>query len=136
MLDPGSVPPVDAEEMLSRFVLTRRHINQQSQLLKADAFVPHPHTELSVTRGRDATDAEIWQVGQRVAEKRAKTLVGRGDAIAATYWGQRLKVVADPVAGNPNHANVAGWPSDDKPAQKLIAQEIAAVAKFVAFAEA
>jgi hypothetical protein len=135
MLDPASVPSVDAQEMLSRFVLTRRYVNQQSKLLKSDAFVPHPHTELSVTRGRDATDLEIWNIAKNVAATRSKTLIGRGDALAATYIGQRLNVLAAPVEGNPNHANVTGWPHDDKPAQKLIAQEIAAVAKFVAYLE-
>jgi hypothetical protein len=43
--------------------------------------------------------------------------------------------VAAPIVANPNRASVEGWSSDDKPAQKLIAQEIAAVAKCVAFAE-
>ena len=53
--------------------------------------------------------------------------------LAATYLSQEnLKVLADPVEGNPNHANVNGWPSaDDKAGQIMIAKEIAAVAKFV-----
>lgn len=60
-----------------------------------------------------------------------RTLYGRGDALAATYVSQELKVVADSTKGNPNHANVVDWPVNDKPAQKLIAEEIAAVARFV-----
>ena len=45
---------------------------------------------------------------------------------------QKLKTIADPVEGNTNHVNITNWPSAaDKAAQKLIAQEIAAVAKFV-----
>ncbi|MBL8819682.1 MAG: hypothetical protein JNL58_26890 [Planctomyces sp.] len=36
------------------------------------------------------------------------------------------------ILTNPNHVNITNWPSAaDKPAQKLIAQEIAAVARFL-----
>ena len=134
MLDPLNVPAVDPNEMLSRFVLSRRHINQQAKTVKADAFVPHPYDELSVTRQLAATDAEIWSVGEDVAAARqpCKTLYGRGDALAATYLGQSLDVVSDPVKGNPNHVVVLKWPVDDKAAQLLIAKEIAAVAKYIA----
>jgi len=44
---------------------------------------------------------------------------------------ERIHVNAEPTAGNPNHANVSDWPAD-KPAQKIIAQELAAKAKFAA----
>ena len=132
MLDPDNVPDVDEHETLSRFILTKRHVNQETKLLKAAAFVPHPYDELSVTRDRDASDEEVWSAGRAVAKQRDKPLIGRGDAIAATYVGQKLKTIPDPVDGNPNHVNVANWPANDKAAQKMIAQEIAAVAKFIA----
>ena len=138
MLDPENVPDVGLNERLSRFVLTKRHVNQQTKELKAAAFVPHPYEELSVTRDLQATEAEIWSVGFEIAEVRAKSegrdihLIGRGDVIAATYVNLKLKTIPDPVNENPNHVNITDWPSaDDKPKQKLIAQEIAAVAKFV-----
>ncbi|MEX2120214.1 MAG: hypothetical protein WD847_11520 [Pirellulales bacterium] len=35
------------------------------------------------------------------------------------------------IPKNPNHANIGGWPMD-KPAQKIIALEIAATAVFLA----
>ncbi len=139
MLDPANVPNVDAQEMTARFVVAKRHVNKQISALRAEAFVPHPYEELSVTRLIEMTDEEIWAVGRQVAAARtpSRTLRGRGDVLAATYIGQNLEVVADPVARNPNHANVTGWPSaDDEAAQFMIAKEIAAVAKFVAFAEA
>lgn len=135
MLDPANVPVVGSNERLSRFVLSKRHLNRQDPqniLLKGDAFVPHPHEELSVTRDLVATEDEIWAAGRDVAEKRGQTLYGRGDAIAATYHSQKLKTIKAPVDGNPNHVNVTDWPSaDDKPAQMQVALEIAAVAKFV-----
>lgn len=134
MLDPDDVPPVDPQEMLSRFILSSRHFNRHSCTLKADAFVPHPHQELSVTRDREAAIEEIRQAGTEVAKKRGKTLFGRGDALAATYIGQDLEPTAAPINGNPNHVNVIGWPME-KHAQKLIAKEIAAVARLVEFPE-
>ena len=101
--------------------------------------MPHPYEELSVTRLIQITDDEVWRVGQAVAAARTppRTLYGRGDVLAATYRSQpNLDVVADPVEGNPNHANVTGWPpADDETAQIMIAKEIAAVAKFVPLPE-
>lgn len=135
MLDPANVPDVDNEELTARFVVSRRHFNKQTGTLKADAFVPHPYEELSVTRLIYITEVEIWGLGQKVAAARTppRTLHGRGDVLAASYRSQRnLDVIAVPVEGNPNHANVIGWPSaDDEAGQVMIAKEIAAVAKFV-----
>jgi hypothetical protein len=72
MLDPANVPDVDAGEMTARFVVSKRHINRQTGTLKADAFVPHPYEELSVTRLIQITDEEIWGVGHRVAAARMR----------------------------------------------------------------
>jgi len=134
MLDPSKIPDVDSHEMTARFVVSKRHMNRQSLTLKADAFVPHPHEELSVTRLIEMTESEIWGIGRNIAAARTprRTLRGRGDVLAATYVGQQLEVVAVPVEGNPNHANVTGWPpADDEDRRLMIAKEIAAVARFV-----
>lgn len=131
MLNPDNVPDVDVQERLSRYILTKRHVNQETKLVKANAFVPHPYDELSVSRDRDASEAEIWAFGHDVAKRRDKPLIGRGDVVAATYISLKLKTIPDPIDGNPNHVNITEWPRNDKAAQKLIAQEIAAVAKFV-----
>ena len=134
MLDPANVPQIDVQERTARFVLSKRHVNKRTLTLKADAFVPHPYRELSVTRLVEITKDEIWAVGRHVAAARTppRTLRGRGDVLVATYLGQKLDVIADPVDGNPNHANVTGWPSpDDEAGQVMIAKEIAAVARFV-----
>jgi hypothetical protein len=133
MLDPANVPAVDDTETTARFVVSMRHFNRETGTLKADAFVPRPHRELSVTRLTKVTDEEVWGVGQAVADARIppRTLHGRGDVLASGYRSQpNLDVLADPVAGNPNHANVTGWP-DEESAQVMIAKEIAAIADFV-----
>lgn len=130
MLDPDKpVPEVGRNETLSRFILSRSHFRPSDGTAKQNAFVPHPHTALSVNRDLEATVDETWQAGLRVANQRSKTLYGRADALAATYLSQSLNAEAKPLAGNPNHVNVVDWP-EDKAAQKNIAQEIAAVATF------
>ncbi|NUQ60909.1 MAG: hypothetical protein HUU20_00360 [Pirellulales bacterium] len=103
--------------------------------MKAAAFLPPGNGKESVTRHRDATEAEVWQAGQAAAAKRNQTLYARGDVLAATCESQRLTVEADPIEDNPNHTNVVGWPMDDKAACKLIAEEIAVAARFVPLLE-
>lgn len=107
-----------------------RHIRNSDNTVKADAFIPHPHEELSVNRDKDATDQETWSVGFLVARKLNRTLRGRADALAATYPSQQLTTIAAPIPGNPNHVNVCNWPSK-KPEQMLKAKEIAEKAKLL-----
>lgn len=110
MLDMNHVPEVDRSETLSRFVVSGRHIRNSNETVKADAFVPHPHEELSVNRDKDASSEETWNAGYGVADKLKRTLHGRADALAATFHSQQLTTVAAPIADNPNHVNVCNWP--------------------------
>lgn len=137
MIDPRHVPDVEPDETLARFILSSRHIRSSDDTIKPDAFIPHPSNELSVTRHRDATDDEVWNVGRAVAEVQQRTLHGRGDVVAAAFLERGLALQAAPVIGharlpdNPNHANVTGWPKDDKGRQRLLALGVAAQAKLV-----
>lgn len=130
MIDPGDVPEVNGQELLARYVLFRSHIRGSDMTLKPDAFMPPPNLELSVTRHLMASNKEIWHVGESVAEQREKNLLGRADIDTAVCVEQRLAVSAAPIEGNPNHAHVTNWPQD-KPAQKSIAQQLAAASNFV-----
>jgi len=96
--------------------------------VKANAFIPHPWPNLSVTRHVGLTKEELWEAGREIAEERPATLYGRADVHASTITTQSLNIV--PTATPRNHANITGWPPD-KPSQKMIAQEIAAAAQFV-----
>ena len=137
MIDAHDVPEVEPDERLARFVFSSRYIRRGDNTIKPDAFVPHPHNELSVTRHRDATESELWNAGRAVAEIRRRKLYGRGDVDAGAFLERGLGLCADPVIGhailpdNPNHANVTGWPKDDRGRQRLLALEIAAQAKLV-----
>lgn len=129
MIDPANVLAVGSEELLARYILFSKHV-RADQTLKPEAFMPHPHSDLSVTRHLMATEAELLSIGQDVAERRGRTLCGRGDIKASACAEQGLETHAAPLPHNPNHANITGWPAD-KPAQKNIAQEIAAASIFV-----
>jgi hypothetical protein len=129
MIDPANVPEVAPSETLARFILYGKHIRPSDQTLKPDAFMPHPYLDLSVTRHLLASEDELWTVGQGIAELQGRPLHGRGDIRADTCDAEGLRVQADPVEGNPNHAIVVDWPAE-KSAQKSIAQQIAAAAKF------
>src|SRR5262249_44261054 len=81
--------------------------------------------ELSVTRLREATDSELWDVGARVASESGRKLHGRADLAVQRFLSQKLRVQADVLADNPNHAKVTGWPSD-KGQQIIVAKQLAA----------
>jgi hypothetical protein len=131
MLDPTNVPPVESDELLARYIFSDRHFSRENRRVKAGAFMPASDGAISVTRHREAAQEEVWHVGQAVARLRAATLYARADVLSATCESWQLSVEPAPVAGNPNHANVVGWPMQDKARRKLIAEEIALAAKFI-----
>ena len=136
MLDPTNVPAVEPNELLARYIFSDRHFSRENRRVKAGAFMPAPDGAISVTRHREATQEEVWHVGETIARLRDMTLYARGDVLAATCASQQLNVEEAPIEGNPNHANVVGWPMQDKARRKLIAGEIALAAKFVPLPEA
>jgi hypothetical protein len=121
--------PVAADEQLARFVLFSKWFRSDATV-RPEAFMPHPHVDLSVTRHQSLSEQEIWAIGQGVAAVRGVPLYGRADICVADILRQSLKVVAAPVQSNPNHANVIDWP-EQKPAQKIIALQLAAAAKYL-----
>ena len=124
MTPPASPPDIIGdEEPLARYIFFKSHVRADGTV-KQDAFIPHPHPDLSVTRHICLTDEQIWTHGKTVSVLRKLALIGRADRIAQDYRDQKLLLSAAPVHGNLNHANITGWPAD-KPAQKIIAQLIA-----------
>ncbi len=125
----GSPPNVvDDSELLARFILFSNRIRSDGSV-KPDAFIPFPWPDLSVTRHVGLSEAEIWELGQQVADSQTKPLYGRADVEASTIICQGLRIV--PTLTPRNHADVTGWPLD-KPSQKIIAQELAATAEWIA----
>lgn len=129
MTEEGPGTAIASDEILARFILFKGWIRNDGTV-KQDAFVPPRDLDLSVTRLRYLLEQEVWRIGQTIAGARPATLHGRADIPAAEVRQRELDVVPRPVADNPNHAVVIGWPSD-KPAQKIIAQELAAKSSFM-----
>ena len=121
--------PIGDDEQLARFVLFSKDICTSGQRVKPDAFIPHPYTDLSVTRHNELSEKQLWNVGRNVATARKRTLYGRADVSTVTVKRQSLSIESQPVKGNPNHANILGWPKE-KPAQKIIALELAAASTY------
>lgn len=117
-------------ERLSRYILQSNFIRPSDNTVKPNAFIPYPNKDLSVTRHIGLEQDAIWSMGEDVAQQTGKKLYGRADNQAVTYLDQKLIVSPAPRTGNPNHANVGGWPAD-KPMQKMIAIEIAAKSRYV-----
>ncbi len=120
-------------ENLARFVLFSGWIRHADQTIKPDAFIPYPHSDLSVTRHQNLTEESLWKIGQAIAIARRTTLYGRADLRAATVRQQSLEIEPAPIEGNPNHANIFRWPAD-KPSQKIIAQQLAAASTYRSYA--
>ena len=120
---------LEDSEALSRFI-TFRGWFRQDQSLRPDGFIPHPYPDLSVSRQKGLTVEQLWAIGNAIAalQKPSRTLYGRADLTVGMVRAIKLSVVSQPVPENENHAAIIDWPND-KPAQKLLAQELAAAAK-------
>ena len=122
---------VDDAELLARF-MTKKDWVRSDGTVKQDAFVPPRDLHFSVTRHGSLAENEIWEIGQGVADqisRRPRTpFYGRADLRASAVTQiQPLRVVPFPLAENPNHAHIDGWPLD-KSDQKRLAQDLAAAA--------
>lgn len=119
---------VSADEQLARFILFSKWL-RSDETVRPEAFMPHPYVDLSVTRHQALSEHEIWEIGRSVGGVRRATLYGRADIRASDVLRQSLRVESAPLPSNPNHANIIGWP-ERKPAQKIIALQLAAAAKY------
>mgnify|MGYP001617622031 CR=1 FL=1 len=127
---------VASSELLARYITSSKWFRKQDQTVKQDAFIPpESPLELSVTRHLNLPENDIWNIGRRIATSISRTLHGRADVETSHVLAQSLSVVPQPVADNPNHANIVGW-SSDKDVRKMRALEIVRVARFIANPEA
>jgi hypothetical protein len=131
VLDPAAIPDVEPDEILARFVHFKRHVRSFDSTVRPDAFIPHPHADLSVTRHREATADELWNDGRRIATIRQLPLYGRADTSVTAFASEGLRTESDPILPeNPNHAVVTGWPSE-KSEQKIKAAQIAIKSQYL-----
>jgi len=119
------------DERISRFLLFSRWFTRQTRRVKPDAFIPHPRIELSVSCIDGLSESEVWPLGKAVVAERPDnvTLYGRADLAAGSVRKQRLEVERNDIP--PRHANITGWSSDGKDAQRMKAVEIAAASTLI-----
>lgn len=119
---------VGKDENLSRFVFSKSHFSRESRRVKMEAYMPS-RGQVSVFRVDQLTESAIWEIGSDIARNRERTLYARGDTKANEVRKAGLDILPDEPP--PRHANLVGWPKNDKSRQKLIALEVAAVATLV-----
>ena len=124
------------DEKLARYIFSARHFSREKLRVKAEAFMPS-RGEVSVFRIDGLGENAIWEIGNDVARKRVQTLYARGDTrtndIRSIRVDDPMKTTLDVVPHEPppRHANIVGWPENDKPRQKVLALQVAATAKLI-----
>ena len=116
-----SLPP---SETVARFIPFESRVRADGTV-KPEAFMPPMSLELSVTRVVERDELDIWARGRKVAAASAGRLVGRADiSVPSVRQVAAIDVVAAPLADDPAHAHIVGWPTS-KPEQKLVAMDLA-----------
>ena len=128
MSNATTVPAVEDDETLARFVLDRTYVRKVDGTLKAAAFMPARDQLLSVYRHRLLDEPGLWEIGTRIALDRDRALQGRAGLVALALRARELNI--DPSPPLPHHADVSGWPHE-KSHQMEIARELAGRARFV-----
>ena len=120
---------VQSTEWLARFILSSKWIRPGDNTVRPDAFIPRPvpNLDLSMYRHVGLSMAQQWNIGMAIAKDRGANLHGKADIRALEFLRHSLRIVPTPPR---NHVNILGWPAD-KPAQKMLALELAAAAKFI-----
>ncbi|HLA11413.1 MAG TPA: hypothetical protein VJ023_12575 [Pyrinomonadaceae bacterium] len=119
---------VGDNEKLTRYIFSNRYFSRQPPRVKTEAYMPS-YGAVSVFRIDALGQAAIWEIGSDLGRKRERTLYARGDTKA--HDARELGLDIRPDEPPPRHANLIGWPENDKPRQKVIALQIAAAATLV-----
>ncbi len=129
MLNTENIPKVDDDEQLARFIVYSNEYRKSDDTLRPRLFMPYSFVALSVNRHRDSNEKELWKIGSHVAEQRKRTLYGRADIKALSCRIEPLDVQPDQLPGNPNHANIIGYPPKKEDQQSLALKLAAAAGK-------
>lgn len=114
---------ISDSERLSRFVFTLRYFRANGTV-KPNAWMPARDNNTSVTQSSQMQESDLLRLGCEIGQLRGMNLYGRADVAHAIVRGVDLLAVPEPVAGNPNHANITGWP-DSTDARLMKAAKIA-----------
>jgi len=98
MIDVTHVPPVEGDELLTRFIVNGNEVRTDGTV-RPQLFLPYKRVELSVNRHRDATLEETWSIGQQVAACL--------DGVVDASWRYGRESSRVPEISRPGHQAVA-----------------------------
>lgn len=107
----SAIDPIDDNESLGRYLLSRRHFSSQKNIVKPSAFMPPPNLHVSIFRIKGLDENAIWNIGENEVIKKTqptKTLYGRAEIISLAVKLVGLEVAPDDSP--PRHSNIKGWP--------------------------
>jgi hypothetical protein len=135
---PREVEQIDRYEPLARFIFSRSHFSPAKKIVKAPAFIPAPDDlQTSVFRIYELGERQIRDIGEDVGRTqnppRSPRARGEIEVNAVLNVGVNVGVSLHVIPDEPppRHAEITGWPRDDKPQQLEIAKLLAAVARLV-----
>jgi hypothetical protein len=119
--DSGSELPatVEAHEPLTRFIFSSEHFAHTKGIVKPKAFLPDGDGETSVFRVSSLGAEQIWEIGNKVRNEKAKA---RGSVLTNMVRRIGLQVNGAPEE-HPRHAIIVGWPRE-KHAKLMLAVEL------------
>jgi hypothetical protein len=133
---PLSTPPIQPDEILTRFVTDREHYKTVARTVHWRGFLPSKSDpdELSISRISGKPEDEIWRIGEEVGAVSNRTIHARGDFVACQLDEVRLADASSPLSAMPDpppdhQALIIGWPTGDLDAVKSLAQQLAAKVK-------
>ena len=91
----GTLKQISDQEVLARYITSKRWFSRQKEIVKPQAFMPPPNLKLSVFRIENLSDPEIWKIGvKQVIDKmkQPKNLYGRADIQAVNILGTAGKI--------------------------------------------
>jgi hypothetical protein len=135
---PRQVGQIQRDEPLARFIFSRRHFSPTKKVVKAPAFIPNPDDlQTSVFRIYELGEQQIRDIGEGVGRiqspPRSPRARGEIEVNAVLNVGVNVGVGLHVIPDEPppRHAEITGWPRDDKPQQLEIAKLLAAAALLV-----
>lgn len=111
------------DDSISRFIFTRSHYRstaEPNKQVKPDAFLPYLNKltlwnftlykryESSIFVTKNLNEAEIWGIGEEIAEIRTPSLKARADLTVNDI--NQSELLIDFNNDPPKHADIIGWP--------------------------
>ena len=128
---PTEAEEIDRNDPLARFIFSRRHFSPSKKVVKAPAFIPGSDLQTSVFRIHELREREIRDIGENVGRTQnpPRSPRARGEIKVVSVINVGLGVLPDEPP--PRHAEIVGWPRDDKPQQLEMAKLLAAATRLV-----